>query len=106
LPGRVVDPLFHTPDVGLAAIRNMAPASRRVFRGGNEFIGALSGIDRLFRQNVQSTLRRGDALRCVQSGGTTDRDQIQPAMIQDASKSRRVGRVLLRKPGDFRLMLP
>jgi len=47
------------------------------------------------------------SLAMLQSGGTTDRDQIQPAMIQERLEvSVGLGRVLLRKPGDFRLLLP
>jgi hypothetical protein len=56
-------------------------------------------------QNMQSTLSRGDALRCVQSGGAADRDQVQQAMIQEHLEvSVRLGCVLLRKPGDSRLI--
>lgn len=104
----MVDPLFHAPDVRLAAILKYdSQLHTGISRGGNEFISALGGdIDRLFRQNMQSTLSRGDALGCVQSGGAADRDQIQRAMIQERLEvSVRLGCVLLRKPTDSRLIM-
>ena len=54
---------------------------------------------------MQSTLSCGDALRCVQSGGAADRHQIQRAMILERLEiSVRLGRVLLRKLGNSRLI--